>query len=114
MVSRPPVGKTHAWMAIPTVEGPAPAIDFVVKPPETEFERPQMDAVALRRATEATKGRFYTFQTAKRLLQDLPAGRQVPVESLPPKPLWNKWPVLLLFLVLLSGEWILRKLGGMV
>ena len=43
-----------------------------------------------------------------------PAARQVPVENLPPIPLWNRWPVLLLFLVLLIAEWLLRKRGGMV
>ncbi len=45
--------------------------------------------------------------------RDLPAGQQVPIESLPPAPLWNKWPVLTLFIVLLITEWILRKRRGM-
>ena len=54
------------------------------------------------------------FETADRLLGDLPPGRQVPIESLPPRPLWNKWPVLALFLGLLIAEWILRKRRGMV
>jgi hypothetical protein len=48
------------------------------------------------------------------LLDDLPPGRQVPVESLPPLPLWNQWPLLLLFLVLLVTEWVLRKRKGML
>ena len=73
-----------------------------------------MDASALRAAAKQTQGSFYTFANAKNLLKDLPPGRQVPIESLPPRPLWNKWPVLLLFLSLLIGEWILRKFGGMV
>jgi hypothetical protein len=51
---------------------------------------------------------------ADRLLNELPAGRQVPVEALPPKPLWNTWPLLLGFLGLLITEWVLRKMGGMV
>jgi hypothetical protein len=38
----------------------------------------------------------------------------VPYQTLPSLPLWNKWPLLLLFLVLLIGEWLLRKRGGMV
>jgi len=88
--------------------------DFSVAAPPGEFERVEMDAAALRQAAETTKGRFYTFQTAGRLLDDLPAGRQVPVEALPPISLWNSWPLLLLFLTLLITEWILRKVGGMV
>ncbi len=109
-----PAGSYHAWVAVPALEGQAPAVDFSVVAPPGEFDRVRTDTAALRRAAKQTKGRFYTFQTAGRLLRDLPPGRQVPIESLPPKPLWNKWPVLLLFLVLLVGEWILRKYGGMV
>lgn len=111
---RPSVGEYHAWLAVPTVEGVAPSVDFRVAAPPGEFERIEMDAVALRRAAERTGGRFYTFETADRLLRDLPQGRQVPVESLPPTPLWNRWFVLLTFLTLLVMEWILRKWGDMV
>jgi hypothetical protein len=114
LVSQPPLGVYHAWVAVPSVEGRAPAVDFTVEPRPGEKERLRMDAAALRRAAERTKGRFYTLADADRLLADLPEGRQVPVETLPPRPLWNRWPVLLLFLVLLPTEWVLRKLGGMV
>jgi hypothetical protein len=111
---RPTVGDYHAWLAVPTVEGAAPSADFRVVAPPGEFERIEMDAVSLRRAAERSGGRFYTFDTANRLLRDLPHGRQVPVESLPPTPLWNRWAVILLFLALLVTEWILRKWGDMV
>ena len=73
-----------------------------------------MEEAALREAAKLTGGRYYDFQTTEKLLRDLPPGRQVPIETLPPKPLWNKWPLLLVFLVLLVGEWLLRKHGGMV
>jgi len=114
LLSEPLIGTYHAWVAIPTLEGRAPAVDFAVAAPPGEFERVEMDAAELKRAAETTKGRFYTFATAGRLLRQLPEGRQVPVESLPPQSLWNTWPLLLLFLVLLITEWILRKVGGMV
>jgi hypothetical protein len=109
-----PEGEYHAWVAIPAMEGEAPAVDFAVAAQPGEFERVQMDSAALQRAAKQTKGEFYTFETAGRLLKDLPAGRQVPIESLPPRPLWNRWPVLLLFLLLVTTEWVLRKVGGMV
>ena len=73
-----------------------------------------MDAAEMRHAAEMTGGQFYTFADAGRLLDDLPAGRPVPIESLPPLPLWNRWPVLAVFLGLLIAEWILRKRKGMV
>ena len=89
-------------------------MDFTVEPQPGEKQRLRMDAAALRRAAERTKGRFYTAADADRLLDDLPEGRQVPVETLEPKTLWNRWPLLLLFLGLLITEWVLRKSGGMV
>ena len=113
-LTEPGVGEYHAWLAVPSMEGAAPSTDFRVVAPPGEFERIEMDAVALRRAAERTGGKFYTLETASRLLRDLPRGRQVPVESLPPTPLWNRWFVILAFLTLLVTEWILRKWGDMV
>ena len=110
----PALGSYHAWVAVPTLEGRAPAVDFTVVAPPGEFEHVRTDTASLRRAAERTQGRFYTPLVAGRLLGDLPPGRQVPVESLPPVPLWNKWPLLLIFLILLVGEWVLRKSKGMV
>ena len=114
LFNRPLPGSYHAWIAAPGVEGRAPAVDFVVSPPPGEFAHVRMDEAAMREAAKLTGGRYYDFQSAGKLLRDLPPGRQVPVETLPPKPLWNKWPLVLLFLSLLIGEWLLRKRGGMV
>ena len=70
-------------MAIPHVEGSAPAVDFTVAPPAGEFAQIRMDAAALREAAAATGGKYYTVETAAQLLDDLPPGRQVPIETLP-------------------------------
>jgi len=113
LLSKPAIGSYHAWIALPASQGPAPAVDFSVVAPPGEFQKVEMDAAELRRAAEMTKGKFYDVTTAARILRDLPEGRQVPIESLPPKSLWNTWPLLLLFLALLTTEWTLRKLGGM-
>jgi hypothetical protein len=113
-MTKPAVGSYHAWVVIPMLEGPSPSVDFEVVAPPGEFQRVEMDAAEMKRAAHRTRGRFYTFFEADQLLDDLPPGRQVPIESLPPEPLWNTWPLLLLFLVLLTAEWVLRKLGGMV
>jgi hypothetical protein len=114
VLTRPAPGSYHAWLAVPSVPGQAPAVDFTIAPPPGEFAQIRLDAAALREAAKLSGGRYYTFTTAARLLADLPPGRQVPVESLPPIPLWNRWPVLLLVLVLLVTEWLFRKRGGMV
>lgn len=114
VLTNPAIGPYHAWMAVPSVEGRSPAADFVVVAPPGEFERIPMDAAELQTAAQRTKGAFYTIANADQLANDLPEGRQVPIESLPPRPLWNKWPLLAAFLALLLAEWLLRKLGGMV
>ena len=107
-------GNYHAWLSAPSVEGRAPSADFEVLPPVGEFENTRMDEAALAQAAEETKGRFYTLQDSDRLIKDLPPGRQVPVAALPPLPLWNRWPLLALLLVLLIVEWVGRKTKGLV
>ncbi|MHB1035181.1 MAG: VWA domain-containing protein [Pirellulales bacterium] len=108
------VGSHHAWLASPALAGRAPAVDFRIAAPPGEFERTQMDAVELKRAADQTKGRFYRMADAWRLLDAMPEGRQVPIEALPPRVLWNRWPVLFVFLVLLTSEWVLRRRKGML
>jgi hypothetical protein len=106
-------GKYHAWVVEPSLAG-QPAADFQVQPPPGETERVQMDVADLTRAARDTRGKFYRFADTDRLMDDLPEGRPVTIESLPPRPLWNKWPVLAAFLVLLTTEWLLRKRNGML
>jgi len=109
-----PVGDFHAKMILPALPGRIPSADFAVAPPQTEMAHLQMDAAEMRHAAEVTKGHYYSYKDAPGLVADLPEGRQVPVESLPPVPLWNRWPVLALLLGLLIGEWLLRKRKSMV
>ncbi|MGD9723694.1 MAG: VWA domain-containing protein [Pirellulales bacterium] len=107
-------GRYHAWVAAPTLEGKAPATDFLVVAPPGELEHVQMDAAELSRAADETRGRFYRIQQVDRLAGDLPPGRQVPIETLPPEVLWNQWWLLSAFLGLIVSEWILRKRKGML
>lgn len=105
-------GTYRAWLAAPTVEGTPPAADFMVLPPPGEQARLAMDAADLRLAAKTSNGIFYDMQSASRLVDDLPEGRQVRIESLPSAPIWNS-PVLAgLFVGLLTLEWLLRKRMG--
>lgn len=114
VLTRPAVGSYHAWLVTPTLEGRAPADDFIVVAPAGEFERTQMDIAELQKAAQETQGAFYTLGNASQVLRDLPEGRQVPIESLEPIVLWNKWPFVALFLCLLCTEWIWRKRRGLL
>jgi hypothetical protein len=114
VMGRPALGKYHAWIATPNLEGTAPSTDFLVTAPPGEFQRVQIDAAAMKQAATMTKGRDYRFDDASQLLDDLPRGRQVPIESLPNITLWNRWPLLAVFLGLLVSEWMLRKRKGLL
>jgi hypothetical protein len=98
----------------PVLEGGMPTNSFRVEPPAGEAERVQMNEAELIRAAEVSGGKFYTPLTAAGLLKDLPKPQKVPLDTDPPIPLWNTWPVLALFLTLLAAEWVLRKRKQMV
>lgn len=98
----------------PVLEGDLPTTTFRVDPPAGEFERVQMNQPDLIRAAEVSGGKFYTPATTSTLLTDLPSPRKVPLDTDPPIPLWSTWPVLALFLLLLTMEWILRKRKQMI
>jgi len=101
-------------MPPPVLEGPIPMASFRVEAPINEFERIEMNGPELMRAAESTGGKYYTPLTAETLLKDLPKPSKVPLDTDPPIPLWNTWPVLTLFLVLITLEWVFRKRRQMV
>jgi hypothetical protein len=109
-----PEGNYQAILADPAAAGNPPEARFAVLAPPGELARPQMDRAALTAAAEATHGKFYTLTDADRLLAELPAGRRVPVENLPPITIWNRWWLLSAFLLCITAEWILRKRAGML
>ncbi len=114
VLTRPAEGRYHAWISAPVLEGGARPVDFRVVAPPGEFERTEVDTADLRRAASETKGKYYTLGEAHTLLSDLPSGRQVPIEALPPIVLWNQWPLLAVLLGSLVTEWAFRKRVGML
>jgi hypothetical protein len=106
-------GTYHAFLSVPTLPGEPPSYNFEVVAPG-EFDRTQMDVEAMQRAARQTKGQFYTLRTADRLLDELPEGYRAPVDAPDQWPLWNSGAMVSALLVLLVGEWVLRKIGGMV
>jgi len=98
-------GNYEALVTEPQLPGNPPATRFSVVARPGELARTQMDA---------TRGKFYTIADADRLLAELPAGRRVPLQNLPPVPLWNRWWLVAAFLACITSEWILRKRKGML
>ncbi len=107
-------GRYRAWLATPSLAGQPPAKEFRIVSPPGEQARLEMNAAELKRAAKISDGKFYTFETAANLLDDLPPGRQVRIQSLPPEPLWNSPLLAGFFVLLLVAEWLGRKKAGML
>jgi hypothetical protein len=107
-------GQYQAILVEPQLLGNPPAARFAVVATAGEMARTAMDRAVLLAAAEATRGNFYTFAETDRLLDELPSGLRVPIENLPPIPIWNRWWLLLAFLTCVTCEWILRKRKGML
>jgi len=115
VVAQAPEGEyTVRLLPPPVLDGPIPTAGFRVEAPAGEFERVQMNEPELRRASAAASGAYFPAVAASGLLDGLPKPSKVPLDTDPPIPLWNSWPLLALFLTLLTSEWILRKRARMV
>jgi hypothetical protein len=107
-------GNYELVVSEPQLPGHPPTARFAVVTPPGEMAHLAMDRTGLAAAAETTHGKFYTMADADRLADELPHGRRVPIENLPPLAIWNRWWLLAPFLALVIGEWILRKRKGML
>lgn len=106
-------GTYRAWLLTPPLDGPPPQCTFQVVAPPGELARTRTDRAALQRLAEHTGGRAVVWTEAERVLARLPPGRQVRIEPLPPRPVWNHPVVGLLLVGLLTAEWLLRRRSGL-
>lgn len=106
-------GNYRVWVATPTFDGPPPARQFSVRLPPGEQARLEMDSADLKLTAKKSQGKFYTLANVDQLPADLPRGRQVRIESLPPTPLWNSSWLAGTFVALITAEWLLRKRAGL-
>jgi hypothetical protein len=107
-------GDYRAWLATPATDGQPPASQFSIEAPPGELAQVRMDSRQIDQAAKLSSGRSYRFATADKLLRDLPEGRQVRIESMPPEPIWNAPLLAGLFVALVATEWLLRKRWGLV
>jgi uncharacterized membrane protein len=114
LATRLPEGNYRTWVAAPSSDQQPPATRFTILAPQGELARLELDVADLRQAAQQSRGKFYGWHESHTLLDDLPPGRQVRVQSLPPQPVWNSSFLAGLFVVLLVAEWLLRKRAGML
>jgi len=82
--------------------------DFVVGRATTEFDRVDIDELTLQEISGQTRGKYYTFATAKDIPDQLEKSRRRIIyhEEL---TLWNAPGFFLIFLICVAAEWFLRK-----
>lgn len=107
-------GEHRVRLTSPLAGSELPSTSFSVVRPAGELGDTRMDAESLRAASALTSGAFLPIDQFDQLASVLPRPRGVPIETLPPEPLWNRWPVLVLLLVLLTVEWLLRQRNHML
>lgn len=107
-------GRYHVWAPQAATNKTPSAVNFTVEKPPSEFARIRMDKSDLEQAASISQGKFYTLATVDGLERDLPAGHWTTVETRLPKPLWNQWYMLALFLAVLLLEWVARKVNNLV
>jgi len=90
---------------------------FLVYEEDLELARPEADLTAMQGLADRTPGGQVfapeEFDQLLELLRQAPKSLERPVDS-PPTTLWDKWPVMVMFILLLSAEWGLRKKWGLV
>ncbi|MEJ5340782.1 MAG: vWA domain-containing protein [Thermogutta sp.] len=104
-------GQYVAWLA---GERESVRTSFTVLPPKKEMQQTDVAWEEMAAAAKRTGGAVYRVGQIDRLIHSLPAGKASPVEILPPITLWNQ-PLILAFIVgMLTIEWALRKMWGLM
>ncbi|HEX8521573.1 MAG TPA: hypothetical protein VF669_04895 [Tepidisphaeraceae bacterium] len=101
---------------LPSVAGQVDAqeLPITVAVPRLELAQPQVDRTFLTRLASETLGKVVDLDQASKLLPTMiqSAARVIPIETA--RPLWDAPLALAIFVLLITGEWVGRKMFGMV
>jgi len=108
-------GEYTVWLASPS-QWPRPEAGFAVLdyPREADPDRPHPDADEMEAAARLSGGRHTSFAAAHLLLADLPPARPFPLRAARHVRLWDHPFVFGLVMVLLGGEWLVRRRFGVL
>jgi uncharacterized membrane protein len=114
-----------AWMAdqvgqftvkLPPIAGGVneQEVPVAVEVPKLELNQPQVDRTLLTRLSAETLGQTMDLADARAKLPHLiqSAAKVIPIET--SRPLWDAPLALIVFVLLITAEWIVRKMFGMV
>lgn len=103
-------------MRLAPIAGDAAALDLPVEVivPRLELTEPQVDRQLLARLAAETLGQPVAFDEAREKLPGLipSAARIIPIQA--SEPLWDAPLAMWVFLLLITAEWVLRKVFGML
>jgi hypothetical protein len=114
LIRAPDPGSYHVWLAAPASGDTPAACDFRVEDAEEEIRNRAADIRDLELAAELSGGRCLMLADVDELLASLPEGEPVTVSRGRLIPIWSRWEVLLVFVGVLTAEWLLRKRGRLV
>ena len=100
---------------LPPVASGVEAFDLPidVQVPRLELAQPQVDTTALARLAAETHGEVIPLADARAKLEAIPSAEvRIPVRSA--APLWDAPLAMVIFIFLISAEWISRKVFGML
>jgi hypothetical protein len=101
---------------LPALAGGVDPIDLPVEVsvPKLELAEPAVDRVTLTRLATETNGQLVEPAQARAVLPGLipSAAKVIPLET--SEPLWDAPLAMILFVLLITGEWLLRKVYGML
>ncbi len=108
-----PPGSYRARVLRPIVDA-SPSEEFTITAPPGEQAVLRTNVDGMRELSQQSRGRAYTEADAARLFDELPAGKPTRLGALPSQPIWNAWWVPLLFIALITTEWIIRRKSHML
>ena len=114
LIRAPESGSYHVWLAAPASGDTPAACDFRVEIAEDELQNRAANVRDLELAAELSGGRLLSLASVDELLTSLPEGDPVTVSRGHLIPIWSRWEVLLLFVSVMTAEWLLRKRGRLV
>ena len=101
---------------LPPIVGGVDAMDLPIEVivPRLELAQPQVDRASLNRLATETMGQSVDLASAGAKLPTLiqSAAKIIPIES--SQRLWDAPLVMILFVFLITTEWVMRKVYGMV
>jgi hypothetical protein len=102
-------GGEHTLNVKDPVTGEVSKVQFQVASMSAERRSGKRNRVLEGRLASSTGGRNYEFHTVSKLVDEI---KPVPRKEVTLKvlPLWNTWPVFILIVILMLGEWLFRKL----